>query len=51
MTERHYAHLAPNYVAETVRAALPGLGIVERTSAAPLGGNIEARWQDVYHVP
>jgi len=21
MTERHYAHLSPNYVAETVRAA------------------------------
>jgi integrase len=28
MTEKHYAHLAPNYVAETVRAALPALGIV-----------------------
>lgn len=29
MTERHYAHLAPSYVADTVRAALPALGIVE----------------------
>ena len=28
MTEKHYAHLAPSYVASTVRAALPGLGIV-----------------------
>lgn len=28
MTERHYAHLAPSYVAETVRAALGPLGIV-----------------------
>jgi hypothetical protein len=28
MTERHYAHLWPNYVAETVRAALPVLGIL-----------------------
>lgn len=28
MTEKHYAHLAPNYVAETVRTALPGLGIL-----------------------
>jgi integrase len=28
MTERHYAHLAPSYVADTVRAALPGLGII-----------------------
>jgi len=28
MTERHYAHLAPDYVAETIRANLPKLGIV-----------------------
>jgi hypothetical protein len=33
MTERHYAHLAPNYVADTIRAGFPrltpssGLGI------------------------
>src|SRR5262249_39086316 len=27
MTEKHYAHLAPNYVADTVRAALPRLGM------------------------
>ena len=32
MTEKHYAHLAPSYVADTVRAALPALGIVERSS-------------------
>jgi integrase len=36
MTERHYAHLSPNYVAETVRAALPMLGIVDQTNIAPL---------------
>lgn len=34
MTERHYAHLAPNYVAETVRAALPALGIVDKPNVA-----------------
>ena len=28
MTEKHYAHLAPNYVAETVRAALPDFGLI-----------------------
>ena len=28
MTEKHYAHLAPSYVAETIRANLPKLGIV-----------------------
>ena len=29
MTERHYAALAPSYVAETIRANLPKLGIVD----------------------
>ncbi|TPV99384.1 MAG: Tyrosine recombinase XerD [Beijerinckiaceae bacterium] len=36
MTEKHYAHLSPNYVAETVRAALPVLGILDQTNVAPL---------------
>jgi integrase len=29
MTERHYAHLVPNYVADAVRSALSSIGIVE----------------------
>ena len=36
MTERHYAHLAPSYVSETIRRALPALGIVEETNAVDL---------------
>ena len=36
MTERHYAHLSPNYVAETVRAALPALGIVDKSNVSAL---------------
>jgi integrase len=32
MTERHYAHLSPGYVADTIRAALPALGIVEKAN-------------------
>jgi integrase len=36
MTERHYAHLAPSYIAETVRAALPGLGIIGETNVVTL---------------
>jgi integrase len=36
MTEKHYAHLSPNYVAETVRAALPALGIVDSSNVARL---------------
>jgi integrase len=27
MTEKHYAHLAPSYVADTIRAHFPTLGI------------------------
>ena len=33
MTERHYAHLAPSYVAETVRNSFGELGIVAETAA------------------
>jgi len=29
MVERHYGHLAPSYVADTVRASFGRLGIVE----------------------
>jgi integrase len=36
MTEKHYAHLSPNYVADTIRAALPALGNVETTNVAAL---------------
>jgi integrase len=36
ITARHYAHLAPSYVADTIRAALPALGIVEETNVTPL---------------
>lgn len=30
MTEKHYAHLAPSYVSETIRANFPDLGIVDK---------------------
>ncbi len=36
MTEKHYAHLAPSYIADTVRAALPGFGILGETNVVPL---------------
>ena len=36
MTEKHYAHLSPNYVADTVRAAFPSLGIVETANVVPM---------------
>jgi integrase len=32
MVQKHYGHLAPNYVSETVRAAFGSLGIVEPTN-------------------
>ncbi len=36
MTERHYAHLAPSYVADTVRAAFTPLGIVKQSNVVGL---------------
>lgn len=36
MTERHYAHLSPGYVADTVRAAFSNLGIVANSAVVPL---------------
>jgi hypothetical protein len=36
MTEKHYAHLAPSYVADTIRAHFPSLGIAGETSVATL---------------
>ena len=32
ITRKHYAHLAPSYVSETVRAAVAGLGIGEKSN-------------------
>jgi integrase len=36
MTERHYAHLAPSYVAETIRAQFPRLGIADQSKIIPM---------------
>ncbi len=36
MTEKHYAHLSPSYVADTIRAHFPTLGIVEEDNVARL---------------
>ena len=36
MTEKHYAHLAPSYVAETIRGNFPTLGIVGKSTVTPI---------------
>jgi integrase len=36
ITEKHYAHLAPSYVADTVRAAFGTLGVVDQTNVVQL---------------
>src|SRR5262249_13666437 len=36
MTEKHYAHLAPSYVAETIRAHFPTLGIAGESPVTPM---------------
>jgi hypothetical protein len=36
VTERHYAHLSPSHIANTVRAAFGSLGILEPAKVVPL---------------
>jgi hypothetical protein len=36
MTEKHYAHLSPSYVADTIRAHFPTLGIGGSTAITPI---------------
>jgi hypothetical protein len=36
MTEKHYAHLAPSYVADTIRAHFPALGVAEESTVTSL---------------
>jgi integrase len=36
MTEKHYAHLAPSHVAETIRRLTPALGIGDATNIVPM---------------
>jgi len=36
MTEKHYAHLAPSYVAQTIRANFPVLNLAEESQVVPL---------------
>jgi integrase len=37
MVEKHYGHLGPSYVADTVRAAFGSMGIVEPSNVVPIG--------------
>ena len=37
-TEKHYAHMSPSYVVETIRANFPDLGIVPLSNVSGLGG-------------
>jgi hypothetical protein len=43
MTEKHYAHLAPSYVSETIRANFPRLGIADENNVIPLRRSKEGR--------
>jgi integrase len=37
MVEKHYGHLAPSYIADTVRAAFGIMGIVDPSNVVPIG--------------
>jgi integrase len=36
MTEKHYAHLAPSYVAQTIRANFPRFDIADEANVVPI---------------
>jgi integrase len=36
VTEKHYAHLAPSYVADTIRANAPRFGFAQELKVSPL---------------
>jgi integrase len=36
MTEKHYAHLTPSYVTDTVRAMLPAFGIIQESNVVSM---------------
>lgn len=36
MTEKHYAHLAPSYVAQTIRANFPILSLADQPQVIPM---------------
>ena len=40
MTEKHYAHLSPSYVASTIRANFPTLGLVRPTAVRPMSRRV-----------
>jgi integrase len=46
MTEKHYAHLAPSYIANTIRANFPTFGISDDVGAVPARSTLEksATW-------
>lgn len=37
MTERHYSHLAPSYIAETIRKFAPEFGTLDETRVVLIG--------------
>jgi hypothetical protein len=43
MTQKHYAHLAPSYVADTIRAHFPTLGIAEDDNVLTLRSTLKTR--------
>ena len=42
MVEKHYGHLSPSYIADTVRQAFGSLGIVQPTNIAPFAADSSA---------
>lgn len=39
VTRRHYAHLSPSYVADSIRAGLVDFGVVDSPKVVAIGGS------------
>ena len=43
MTEKHYAHLAPSYIADTIRANFPHLSILDEATVIAIAAAQKVR--------
>jgi hypothetical protein len=43
ITRKHYAHLSPSYLADTVRKSVAGLGIVSSDNIVSFSGVVNGR--------
>lgn len=51
MTEKHYAHISPNYVADTIRQHFPTLGINQKSNVSTFRPKKKPQRKDTRATP